>query len=196
MTTEPKPRQHAAALIRRHFSGALSLEDLIRALQVADDPLIKASLFLVLQQPKRGFFGVTPGHWDKVYWPRVLYVLEQLEAGDAGVAPPAPLYPVATPLRLIGILLMILLFTYGSVDYALQVYRHATGVHLLSKVVLWERSLFAVLYGWVALRGVSTLRYRFRLFHQWRGFIFPSRIGEISLSALRPMPNPADRTDG
>lgn len=169
MTNDLAARHHAADLIRRHFQGEVTLDDLVEDLYRSQDPLVRCALDLVYQQPKRGFLGVREQHWNKVYWPRVLYILEQLDAGEAGIAPPAPVYPVATPLRIFGVFLFALFLLTGSAEGAFNFYRHVTGAEVLSDFDLFISLAKIPLFGFLALRVIGGLRYRIWLYRQWRG---------------------------
>ena len=168
MIIDPASRHHAADLIRRHFQGEVTLDDLVEDLHRSQDPLVRRALELVYQQPARGFLGVRPQHWDKVYWPRVLYILEQLDAGEAGVAPPAPLYPPATLLRTFGVFLMVLLVWALTAEAAWNLYRHVTGAEALSGFDLVKNIVYLGLFGFISVKGVGGLRYRIWLYRQWR----------------------------
>ena len=166
MGYDSESRKSAAVLIRSYFEGTVSLDDLIPVFQNSEDPLVQAALDLVMRQPKRGFLGVSERHWKNVYWPRVLYILEQLDAGDQGAVPPAPLYPVADPLRLAGYFLLLLLCFYGALGHALKGFGLITESDPLPR---WADLIAAVFWSYIVVQGIRNLRYRFWLFRQWGG---------------------------
>jgi hypothetical protein len=163
-------RQYAAALVRRYLDGTCSLEVLFETFEDSEDPLIHAALDLVARQPRRGTLGVTERHWNTVYWPRVLWVLEQLEAGEAGATPPAPLYPVATPLRLLGFALLVLCLFLTAADHASTLWNHANGAEPLSGRGAAIHGGLAFLFGVTGVRALRNLRYRLWLWRRWRGW--------------------------
>lgn len=169
MIIDPEARQYAAALLRRHFEGTCTLDVLVEALENSADPLIQAAVDIAVQQPERGFLGVTERHWHGVYWPRVLYVLQQLEAGDTGAIPPAPLYPAATPLRVLGLLVFAVFLFYVSVKGWLDLMQYILGVTQPSRWEVVDDLISAGFFGFIFLRIIGGLRYRFWLYRQWRG---------------------------
>jgi hypothetical protein len=81
LQVDPETRRYAAVLVRRHFEGTVTLGTLVEHFEDVEDPLILATLDLVVRQPSRGFLGDGERHWNRVYWPRVTRLIAELEKG-------------------------------------------------------------------------------------------------------------------
>ncbi len=164
MTPDLEARKYAAALIRRHFAGTVTPEVLLENFSDSSDPLIRFALDLVAHQPRRGFLGVREQHWQNVYWPRVEQVLGELDKGEAGKTPGARLYPVVTPIRLVGFFLLGLYVLGASADHALKVWKHVRGIKQLAE---WQLFIDIAMSAFLAICALSVFRgfaYRLRLY--------------------------------
>lgn len=166
MTNDAEIRRYAAILIRRHFDGTVTPEVLISNFQDSSDPLIRFAMNLVAHQPRRGFFGVREQHWRNVYWPCVEQVLHELEKGGDGKSPGTCLYPVVTPLRLVGYFLLGTYVLAAGARHAIKVWRHLQG---LERVSDWQLLVSLAISAVLAACAVSIFRafaYRVRLYRQ------------------------------
>jgi hypothetical protein len=120
-------------------------------------------MHIAAYQPRRGFLGVSERHWNSVYWPRVEQLLAELEKGEKGVAPASPLYPVASPLRLLGLLVFALFFLAAASEPVVRVWKHLSGAERLGDWRLLLEMGLSVVLGLGALGAVAAFINRVRL---------------------------------
>lgn len=166
----PETRRYAAVLVRRHFAGTVTLEALAEHFAHVEDPLILATLDLVARQPDRGFLGESQRHWDRVYWPRVARLIAELEKGEAGIAPPCPIYPVASLPRILGMILVTLYIGAVAAEDWVKLWRHLAGTEPLATWELVMSSAGAFVLSVCAIGFARAIHFRISLFRGQRAF--------------------------
>ena len=169
-TVSGQTRRYAAVMVQRHFEGTLTLEALMEQLAYIEDPLIQMTLDAVARQPGRGFLGATERHWERVYWPRMSSLIRELEKGAMGVAPPCPIYPVATLGRILGLAAVALYVVASAADHGLKLWRHISGV---ARLATWEAlmsGIAALILGICAVTFIRALLFRISLYRGQRSY--------------------------
>ena len=156
-------RRYAAVLGRRYFEGTVTFEVLMEQLGESEDPLIQAFLFAVLHEPGKGFLGISEKRWERTYRLPVFGLLEEMEKGEAGVAPEEPVYPKLGVWGLVGWAVFALFAGASALEHGLRLWK----VPSAAASFPWWHALFESL-GFTIMsvacwRSVRTVLYRWRL---------------------------------
>ena len=163
MKVDGEARRLVAIQGRRHLEGTVTLDALLEEFGDSEDPLIRAFLEAVTYQPHRGFAGVSQARWERDFWKPVSALLDELEKGLDGRAPPTRLYPKSGFAGVVGWSAFALFAGASAAEHALRLWRF---LHLPS-LPLWGtlgNSLGLAATGVATVVGVLTARWRLQLF--------------------------------